>query len=161
GTRSVAIARTRSFSGPKRCVWPTRSPTVRGRTRSASGTYRAPSLAAGASRNLSTRVRHGSGSDELRRRAATPAPSRFSRYTVRHVRGPFVLVAAGALGCCGGTGSQGDGARSPSNDANVTSIEIAELEISGKGVDRFTSCPPPGELGQDWIPKLPPWSPSA
>jgi hypothetical protein len=40
-----------------------------------------------------------------------------------------------------------------------TSAEVAELEISGTGVDRFTSCPPPGELGQDWIPPVPPWTP--
>lgn len=35
--------------------------------------------------------------------------------------------------------------------------DIAELEISADGVDRFSSCPPPGELGHGWIPKLPPW----
>jgi hypothetical protein len=67
-----------------------------------------------------------------------------------------VLVVA-----CGGGSAENDGARAPGKDANVTSIEIAELEISGgKGIDRFTSCPPPGELGQDWIPRLPPWSPA-
>lgn len=39
--------------------------------------------------------------------------------------------------------------------------EIAELEIRGgpSGVDRFVVCPPPGELGQQWIPPLPPWAP--
>src|SRR5262245_18122013 len=63
---------------------------------------------------------------------------------------------------CGSAESQNEGPRAPGKDANLTSIEIAELEISGgKGVDRFTSCPPPGELGQDWIPPLPPWSPPA
>lgn len=36
--------------------------------------------------------------------------------------------------------------------------EVAELEIRGGGVDRFTVCPPPGELGQPWFPQPPPWS---
>ncbi len=40
-----------------------------------------------------------------------------------------------------------------------TNVEVAELEVSYSGIDRFTSCPPPGELGQDWIPPLPPWTP--
>jgi hypothetical protein len=42
-----------------------------------------------------------------------------------------------------------------------TSIEISELDISQDEVDRFVNCPPPGELGQDWIPPLPPWTPPA
>jgi hypothetical protein len=40
----------------------------------------------------------------------------------------------------------------------VTSVEVGELEIDVSGVDRFTTCPPPGELGQAWIPKIPPWT---
>jgi hypothetical protein len=72
----------------------------------------------------------------------------------------LALLAVLAVACGGGSEAQSEGARTPTN-ANVTSIEIAELDISGKGIDRFTSCPPPGELGQDWIPKLPPWSPPA
>ncbi|HSQ63204.1 MAG TPA: AgmX/PglI C-terminal domain-containing protein [Polyangiaceae bacterium] len=40
-----------------------------------------------------------------------------------------------------------------------TSIEIAEFEVNADGVDRFASCPPPGELGQDWFPPVPDWSP--
>jgi hypothetical protein len=39
----------------------------------------------------------------------------------------------------------------------VTSVEVAELEISSSGLDRFVSCPPPGELGQRWIPPIPSW----
>lgn len=45
--------------------------------------------------------------------------------------------------------------------AKATSVEIAELEISEFGADRFTHCPPPGELGQRWIPPIPAWTPSA
>lgn len=39
-----------------------------------------------------------------------------------------------------------------------TSVEVAEFDVSENGVDRFLNCPPPGELGQDWIPPLPAWS---
>jgi hypothetical protein len=74
----------------------------------------------------------------------------------------LVLSALAGLAACGGSESSSEGARSPTQGGNVTSIEIAELEITGgAGVDRFTSCPPAGELGQDWIPKLPPWAPPA
>lgn len=41
------------------------------------------------------------------------------------------------------------------------SAEIAELEIRGGGIDRFATCPPPGELGQQWIPHVAPWTPPA
>ncbi|HVH42449.1 MAG TPA: AgmX/PglI C-terminal domain-containing protein [Labilithrix sp.] len=37
--------------------------------------------------------------------------------------------------------------------------DIPELELRSNGVDRFTTCPPPGDLGQHWIPPLPPWTP--
>lgn len=41
--------------------------------------------------------------------------------------------------------------------------DIAELEIRGmeNGVDRYVSCPPPGELGQPWFPSAPAWKPPA
>jgi hypothetical protein len=39
-----------------------------------------------------------------------------------------------------------------------TSFKVAELEINASGVDRFENCPPPGELGQAWIPPIPVWS---
>jgi hypothetical protein len=45
-------------------------------------------------------------------------------------------------------------ARSPG-----TNVEVSELDISEDEIDRFVHCPPPGELGQDWIPPLPPWTP--
>ncbi len=40
-----------------------------------------------------------------------------------------------------------------------TSIEVADFEVNGDGVDRFAACPPPGELGQEWYPEIPDWSP--
>lgn len=45
--------------------------------------------------------------------------------------------------------------------ARVPVAEVAELEIRAVGVDRFTICPPPGELGQPWFPQPPAWSPPA
>ncbi len=45
--------------------------------------------------------------------------------------------------------------------ARTPVAEIAELEIRALGVDRFTVCPPPGELGQPWFPPPPPWTPPA
>jgi hypothetical protein len=33
--------------------------------------------------------------------------------------------------------------------------------VNGDGVDRFSSCPPPGDLGQEWYPNLPEWNPPA
>ncbi len=38
---------------------------------------------------------------------------------------------------------------------------VAELEIRAVGVDRFTVCPPPGDLGQAWFPQPGPWTPPA
>jgi hypothetical protein len=42
-----------------------------------------------------------------------------------------------------------------------TSVEVSEFDIGEDEIDRFINCPPPGELGQDWIPPLPPWTPPA
>jgi hypothetical protein len=40
-----------------------------------------------------------------------------------------------------------------------TSVDTSHLEIRADGVDRFVSCPPSGELGQGWIPKVADWTP--
>ncbi|HEX4515575.1 MAG TPA: AgmX/PglI C-terminal domain-containing protein [Polyangiaceae bacterium] len=40
-----------------------------------------------------------------------------------------------------------------------TSIEVADLEVNGDGIDRFAACPPPGDLGQEWYPDVADWSP--
>jgi hypothetical protein len=42
-----------------------------------------------------------------------------------------------------------------------TSVEVSELDVGENGIDRFLHCPPPGELGQDWIPPIPSWTPAA
>ncbi|HEY1954197.1 MAG TPA: AgmX/PglI C-terminal domain-containing protein [Polyangiaceae bacterium] len=68
----------------------------------------------------------------------------------------FVFGALGAAASCGG--SQPPAApRGPSG----TSIEIADFEVNADGIDRFASCPPPGEIGQDWYPPIPDWTPPA
>ena len=43
----------------------------------------------------------------------------------------------------------------------MTAIDIAEFEITESGIDRFTSCPPAGDLGQQWLPPIPAWTPVA
>ena len=43
---------------------------------------------------------------------------------------------------------------------DALAADMPELEIRSSGVDRFTVCPPPGDLGQHWIAPLPPWNPS-
>jgi hypothetical protein len=39
------------------------------------------------------------------------------------------------------------------------SADVAELEIRGHGIDRFTTCAPPGEIGQHWVPTPFPYTP--
>jgi hypothetical protein len=39
-----------------------------------------------------------------------------------------------------------------------TSIEVADFEVNGDGIDRFSSCPPPGDLGQEWYPDVGDWT---
>jgi hypothetical protein len=43
----------------------------------------------------------------------------------------------------------------------VTWVELATLEIRADQIDRFEHCPPPGDIGQAWIPPLPEWHPPA
>ena len=68
-------------------------------------------------------------------------------------------AAAVAFVGCGGNGAPAEEPREPVPLA----ADVPELEIRGgaDGVDRFTTCPPPGELGQHWIPTIPPWTPPA
>ncbi len=59
---------------------------------------------------------------------------------------------------CGGTEAH---PVAPEEPKKAISAEISDLEIYSDGVDRFSSCPPAGDLGQAWIPPLPDWTPSA
>ncbi|HEY8075071.1 MAG TPA: AgmX/PglI C-terminal domain-containing protein [Labilithrix sp.] len=64
--------------------------------------------------------------------------------------GALVLVACGS----------GQASQTPVDpNHRPPSAEIGELEIRASGLDRFTTCPPPGELGQNWIPTPFPWTP--
>jgi hypothetical protein len=70
----------------------------------------------------------------------------------------FLPLVVFALASCGSGRPPGDatGRRGP-----TTGVELATLEIRDDQVDRFEHCPPPGEIGQDWIPRLPEWHPPA
>lgn len=67
------------------------------------------------------------------------------------------LAASPLLTSCGGD-SSGMVPIDPSK-GRTPIAEVAELEIRALGVDRFTVCPPTGDLGQPWFPPPPPWSP--
>jgi hypothetical protein len=47
----------------------------------------------------------------------------------------------------------------PDARGRVTGVQLATLEIRADQIDRFEHCPPPGEIGQAWIPPLPEWHP--
>jgi hypothetical protein len=67
----------------------------------------------------------------------------------------LTVLSGGAVTSCGKDGP-------PTNDPSridPPAADVPELEIRGSGVDRFTTCPPPGDLGQHWIPPLPAWTP--
>lgn len=67
----------------------------------------------------------------------------------------FALGCAASLVACGGAGS------APATPERLLepAADIAELEIRADWSDRFVACPPPGELGQNWVPKPFPWTP--
>ncbi|MDB4993306.1 MAG: hypothetical protein JWM74_738 [Myxococcaceae bacterium] len=73
-----------------------------------------------------------------------------------------ILAVAVALAClaavplfaCGGAPAE----PAVPESGHGTSVELAELEIHDNGNDRFVSCPPTGDLGQQWIPPIPAWS---
>lgn len=69
----------------------------------------------------------------------------------------FSALALGALASCGGSQPPAAASAGPRG----TSIEISDFEVNGDGIDRFAVCPPPGEIGQDWYPPIPDWTPPA
>jgi len=65
-----------------------------------------------------------------------------------------VLLSSFFLASCKSSEPTTDPSRPPPPAADVP-----VLEIRSSGIDRFTVCPPPGELGQQWIPPLSSWTP--
>lgn len=93
----------------------------------------------------------------MRRRSdASTSSTRFSRSAW--------FLASVSLGLTTLTSSCGNKEAEPSDPSRLKSApaaDVPELEIRASGVDRFTTCPPPGDLGQHWIPPIPSWSPPA
>ncbi len=83
--------------------------------------------------------------------------------TSASVRIMLLLAGALALGLvasCGGKEETGMVPFDPSKRQTPVA-EVAELEIRALGIDRFTVCPPPGDLGQPWFPQPPAWKGAA
>jgi hypothetical protein len=72
------------------------------------------------------------------------------------LKGLFFFLAVGLASCTKEPQPTNDPSR-----IDPPAADVPELEIRSSGVDRFTTCPPPGDLGQHWIPPLPPWTPPA
>jgi hypothetical protein len=82
--------------------------------------------------------------------------------TVRRARSTGSVILASSVwiaSSCGGATTPTPPPAGPVEPRSTgTSIEVSEFDITWNGIDRFVNCPPPGELGQDWIPPLPPWT---
>lgn len=70
----------------------------------------------------------------------------------------LTALSCASAACASGPASASDAHSVAEVRRPGTSVEVAEFDVSENGIDRFLNCPPPGELGQDWIPPLPPWS---
>jgi hypothetical protein len=78
---------------------------------------------------------------------------------LRSVRRSVAVALASAAACAlASCGADSHSTTTPEGPRG-TSIEVADFEVNGDGIDRFASCPPPGELGQDWYPMVPDWTP--
>lgn len=78
-------------------------------------------------------------------------------------QGRAALAAAVAVALAAACGSGDERPAVEPAHRTPPAAEVSELEIRGSGsnVDRFALCPPPGELGQQWFPAPPPWTPPA
>jgi hypothetical protein len=73
----------------------------------------------------------------------------------------FVGICLAVVSCAGEASPTSETRSAVDAIQTGTSVEVAEFDVSENGIDRFLNCPPPGELGQDWIPPLPSWTPPA
>jgi hypothetical protein len=67
-----------------------------------------------------------------------------------------VLAAAPCLSCGAGTVPLTEDPR-----PRLDWAELTTFEIRNDDVDRFEHCPPPGEIGQEWLPPIPEWRPAS
>jgi hypothetical protein len=77
-------------------------------------------------------------------------------------RSTALLVLPAAVG--GGLALAACGAeppRAPTSRGPITAVQLATFEVRDDNLDRFEHCPPPGEIGQGWVPPVPEWHPPA
>jgi len=70
----------------------------------------------------------------------------------------FAVAVFGALGLAA---CEPEHAHGPAEKARVTGVQLSTFEVRDDQVDRFEHCPPPGEVGQAWVPPIPEWHPPA
>jgi hypothetical protein len=79
--------------------------------------------------------------------------------SIRHVRPTWAsTLSVAILVSCAAETLPPPPVTPPEPRSTGTSVEVSELDINWNEIDRFENCPPPGELGQDWIPPLPNWT---
>jgi hypothetical protein len=66
-------------------------------------------------------------------------------------------LAGVVLSCASCGGEQRPPASLDLRGPKITTVELAAFEVRADNVDRFEHCPPPGEIGQDWVPPIPDW----
>jgi hypothetical protein len=66
-----------------------------------------------------------------------------------------------AIVACGGGGSSSVPFSVVDGHRVVDVAELTTFELRHDGVDRFEHCPPPGDIGQEWLPPYPDWKPDA
>ena len=68
-----------------------------------------------------------------------------------------LMAGATCVSCAAGTAVR----MSEESRPRLTSADLTTFEIRDDHVDRFEHCPPPGDIGQDWLPPIADWRPAA
>jgi hypothetical protein len=71
-------------------------------------------------------------------------------------RGLAAALVLGSVAAC-----ESAPPRAPVDHSGTVTVELTAFEVRADGIDRFEHCPPPGEIGQDWVPAIPEWHPPA